>query len=425
MNNRAILIVSLLCFGGAVLLAAFAVFMFINPNRGFAPAWILLAGGALLAAGGMQTQNSLRAWQDETKKALDEADLARNQLDRQRSAVDSLADGLEIAIFICDSRAGVLYANRGAMEIFRFEDPVGRSILAITLSYDLEKLVLEAFRLRLPQHAELNFSYPSEHVGLAKAWPSDDNAERVFLSIYEITDLRRLERVRQDFVSNVSHELRTPLTIIRSMTETLLDDPTPDPELSAKYLPKIISEVDRLSMISNDLLILSAAESNPVRKQNCDIAELFRSVLEQLTSKAKEKGLETSFEGPKHLNIEANGAQLTQVAMNLIENAINYTNQGTIWVSVAEEEGAAVINITDTGLGIPSEHITRIFERFYRIDKARSRVSGGTGLGLSIVKHIVESHGGKVTVVSALNQGSTFTIRLPIGNPNETLDTQA
>lgn len=418
MNNRAIQIVSLLCFGGAVLLAAFAVFTFINPNRGFAPAWILLAGGALLAASGIQAQTNLKLWQEESKRAIDEADLARAQLDRQRSAVDALADGLEIAIFICDSRAGILYANRRAMEIFKFDDPIGRSVLAITLSYDLEQLVLEAFKQRLPQHAEFNFSYPTEHVGTAKAWPSDDNAERVFLSIYEITDLRRLERVRQDFVSNVSHELRTPLTIIRSMAETLLDDPTPDPELSAKYLPKIVSEVDRLSLISNDLLMLSAAESNPVRKQRCDIADLFRSILEQLTSKAKEKGIETSFDGPKSLLIEANTAQLTQVAMNLIENAINYTNQGTIWISVAVEDGNAVVNVTDTGLGIPSEHLPRIFERFYRVDRARSRVSGGTGLGLSIVKHIVESHGGKVTVISALNQGSTFTVRLPVGRPD-------
>ncbi len=403
-------------------MAVFSVFTFISLHQSFAPAWILLAGGALLGAAGLQAQTALRNGQDEIKRTQNEAELARAQLDRQRSTVDSLADGLDVAIFICDNRAGVLYANRRATEIFRFEDPIGRSILAITLSYDLEQLVLEAGRQKQTQHAEMTFAYPEEHIGLAKAWSSDVNSERVFLSIYEITDLRRLERVRQDFVSNVSHELRTPLTIIRSMTETLLDDPTPDPVLSAKYLPKIISEVDRLSMISNDLLILSAAESNPVRKQRCDIADLFRNILEQLTSKAKEKGLETSFQGPKQFIIEANGAQLTQVAMNLIENAINYTNQGTIWVSVAEEDDQAVINVTDTGLGIPSEHINRIFERFYRIDKARSRFSGGTGLGLSIVKHIVESHGGKVTVVSALNQGSTFTVRLPIGHPEEEVE---
>lgn len=416
-GNRAILITTLLCYGGAALLAVFAVFTFVQPNRGYAPAWILLAGGALLAAGGVNSQNALRQLQDMSRQAESEAVLAQAQLERQRSAVDSLADGLEVGIFICDSRAAILYANRRAMELFRFEDPIGRSILAITLSYDLEQLVMEAFRIRQPQHAELSFAYPTERVGMAKAWPSDDNAERVFLSIYEITDLRRLERIRQDFVSNVSHELRTPLTIIRSMAETLLDDATPDPELSAKYLPKIVSEVDRLSMISNDLLILSAAESNPVRKHNANIAEVFRGTLEQLAGKAREKGLEVEYDGPPRLIVEANTSQMTQVAMNLIDNAINYTNQGKITVTVAEEGSDALVMVRDTGLGIASEHLPRIFERFYRVDKARSRVSGGTGLGLSIVKHIVESHGGKVTVESALNQGSVFQVRIPIGDP--------
>lgn len=394
-------------------MAVLAVFAFM----GFGSGWGLLLGGAMLAYAGMRTLAALSAWQNEAKSALEQADHARAQLNRQRTAVDALADGLEIAIFICDSHAGVLYANRRATEFFKFEDPIGRSILAITLSYDLEQLVLEAFRQKAPQEAEMSFSYPVERVGLVKAWLGEDDPERVFLSVYEITDLRRLERVRQDFVSNVSHELRTPLTIIRSMTETLLDDPTPDPELSAKYLPKIVSEVDRLSMISNDLLILSVAESNPVRKQRCDIADLFRTTLEHLAAKAREKDIATRYEGPKHLEIEANPAQLTQVAMNLIDNAISYTNQGEIVVSVGEEEGEAVVKVADTGLGIPSEHLPRIFERFYRVDKARSRVSGGTGLGLSIVKHIVESHGGRVEVDSALNQGSTFTLRLPADEP--------
>jgi two-component system phosphate regulon sensor histidine kinase PhoR len=296
----------------------------------------------------------------------------------------------------------------------------------MTLSYDLEQLALEAFRMRASRNAEQQFAYPIDRVGVAKAWPSEANPEHVFVSIYEITDLRRLERVRQDFVSNVSHELRTPLTIIRSMTEPLLDHPVPDPELSAKYLPRIISEVDRLSMISNDLLILSAAESNPVRKSSCDIADVFRGVLDQLSSRAHEKGLEIKYTGPQHLEVEANPSQFTQVAINLIENAINYTNHGSVELKVAEEDGHAVVSVADTGLGIASEHQPRVFERFYRVDKARSRHSGGTGLGLSIVKHIVESHGGRVSVASTLNQGSTFTIRIPIGRPHaegETLET--
>lgn len=410
----------MLCYGGAAFLAVIAILAFVNPGLGQIFAWVLLAGGLFLALAGANAQSALRLQIDATKRAQNEAELARSQLDRQRTAVDALADGLEVAIFICDGRAGILYANRRAMELFRFDSPVGRSILAITLSYDLEQLVLEAFRLKQPQRAELNFAYPVERVGLANAWPSDDNAERVFLSIYEITDLRRLERVRQDFVSNVSHELRTPLTIIRTMAETLLDDDPPDPELSRKYLPKVISEVDRLSMISNDLLILSAAESNPVRKHNCDIAETFRSVLDQLTPKAHDKGLVVEYEGPRRFTIEANTAQMTQVAINLIDNAINYTPQGKIRVSLEPTPDDVAIHVEDTGLGIASEHLPRIFERFYRVDKARSRAgSGGTGLGLSIVKHIVEAHGGRVTVVSALNEGSTFTVKLPIGHTAE------
>jgi len=416
--NRAFLWTTVLCYGGAALLAVIAIVAFANPTLGYAFAWTLLLGGLLLAVAGANALTALRTQMEATKRALGDVDIARSQLDRQRTAVDALADGLEVAIFICDGRAGILYANRRAMELFRFDNPVGRSILAITLSYDLEQLVLEAFRIKQAQHAELNFAYPVERVGLAKAWPSDDNAERVFLSIYEITDLRRLERVRQDFVSNVSHELRTPLTIIRTMAETLMDDDPPDPDLARKYLPKITNEVDRLSMISNDLLILSAAESNPVRKHNCDIAETFRTVLDQLTPKASEKGLTVEFEGPRRFLIEANTAQMTQVAINLIDNAINYTPQGTIRVILRPGTDDVEIDVVDTGLGIASEHLPRIFERFYRVDKARSRAgSGGTGLGLSIVKHIVEAHGGRVTVDSALNEGSKFTVRLPIGHP--------
>ena len=139
---------------------------------------------------------------------------------------------------------------------------------------------------------------------------------------------------------------------------------------------------------------------------------LFRS----LTKKASDKGLDLIYQGPKQFFIEANTAQMTQVAINLIDNAINYTPQGSVKVNLKDEGTLVEIDVIDTGLGISSEHLPRIFERFYRIDKARSRATGGTGLGLSIVKHIVESHGGKVSVESTLNKGSTFVVKLPVGN---------
>lgn len=355
------------------------------------------------------------------RKALEELscqhekaiEVMQTRLSADRHAVDTLADGLDVAIFVLDSRAIVRYANRRAIEAFRFEDPIGRAILAVTLSYDLEALVLQTFKTGEATQAEMNFSYPDERVNVASTW-LEEGGGRLFLAIYEITDLRRLERVRRDFVANVSHELRTPLATIRAMAETLQDEH--DPELLHRYHGKIVSEVDRLSLLTNDLLILSSAESNPVRKQACDIAETFRSVVQSLSAKAKERQLTLAIESPESLRIEANSAQMTQVALNLVDNAINYTVAGSVTVNIEPGAEWVTIRVQDTGIGISSQHVNRIFERFYRVDKGRSRVTGGTGLGLSIVKHIVEAHGGEVTVESSLNEGSTFTVRLPVGD---------
>ena len=412
-QQRVLGLTTILCYAGATILSMAAIAAIAERTAPAGLIWVLILGAGFLALAGANIQSASKDQTRELEKLRNEAELSRIEVDRQRSAIDSLADGLETGIFICDSRAVIQYANKRAMELFRIEQPAGRSIIAVTLSYDLEQLVLEAAKTHSEQHKELSFAYPIERVGMAAAWP-EDAADHVFLSVYEITDLRRLERVRQDFVSNVSHELRTPLTIIRSMAETLLDEDDPNPDTTKRYLAKVVSEVDRLSMISNDLLILSAAESNPVRKQQCDIAELFSSTLDQLTPKANDKGLSVKFVGLSHLEVAANPAQLSQVAINLIDNAINYTSSGEIAVEVQQVESEAVIQVKDTGMGISSEHLPRIFERFYRADKGRSRASGGTGLGLSIVKHIVEAHGGTIKVESSLNNGSTFTVKLPI-----------
>ncbi len=335
-------------------------------------------------------------------------------LESQRNAIDTLAEGLEIAIFLCDTRSSIQYANRKACEMFRFPNPINRTLLAVTLSYDLEKLVVDCARTGEPQHAELTFAYPDGRTAQAEAWP-EPNGDRIFLSLYETTDLRRLERIRQDFVANVSHELRTPLTTIRAMAETLQEE-RENVELRDRYLGKITDEVDRLSLLANDLLILSSAESSPVRKHACDIAEVVASVVQQLLRKAKDKGLDLTFEGPPKLIIEANAAQINQVVINLVDNALNYTVAGSVAVTLSQDEDQVVLAVADTGIGIASDHLPRIFERFYRVDRARARATGGTGLGLSIVKHIVEVHGGQVNVQSALNQGSTFIVRLPVGN---------
>lgn len=398
----------------ASLLAVLGLVAFFSGAAAVLP-WLILAVAALtfLAAGRAFSVNA--ELDDQVLSRQSHLEVLQSEIAQRQQAVDVLADGLEIAIFICDPKATILYANRRAMEMFRFKEPRGRTVLAVTLSYDLEHLVTEAARLGESKTSELNFTSPEERIGLAKTWPHEIG-NQVFLSIYEITDLRRLERIRQDFVANVSHELRTPLTVIRSMAETLAEGPDLYEERGPTYLQRIMSEVDRLSLISNDLLILSASESNIVRKHACDIAVVLRTAVRDLSAKASERGLVLSYNGPETFTIEANGSQMMQVALNLIENAINYTATGRVQVELESCDSNVMIFVRDTGIGIASEQLPRIFERFYRVDKGRSRATGGTGLGLSIVKHIVEAHGGTVKVESELHKGSTFAIKLPIGD---------
>lgn len=406
--------ISAICYGGGAILLIVALFGLGGYER-----WVMVPAAAALFVLGIQVQ-SLQTSQSQSQLAsASEIDLLRRQVEENTDTVETLSDGLDVALFVCDARAHVEYANLQATEMFRIDNPSARSVLALTLSHDLEDIVFQTRKTGEPQTAEMVFTYPEERVAIVKAWSAGEN-DRVYLTIDDISDLRRLERVRQDFVANVSHELRTPLSIIRAMAETLLDQPEGDHELTERYLTKIISEVDRLSMITQDLLVLSASESNPIRKQTCDIADVFRSATEQLRAKAKDKGLEIIFEGAEHLMIEANAFQMTQVAINLIDNAINYTSAGWIHVKVAPLEGYAEVRIEDSGIGIASDQLGRIFERFYRVDRARSRATGGTGLGLSIVKHLVEAHGGSISVESSLNQGTTFTLKLPVGNLPDT-----
>lgn len=371
---------------------------------------ILLFASALLIYVGIHTKKTIESQstllQDESDREHD----LETELEQQKLAIDTLAEGLSVAIFMADEKGIIQYANGRACELFRFESAIGKSILAVTISYDLEQMVIQTAADHQSRQGEFSTSYPEERILLAECWLGPPGSN-VFLSVSDVTELRKMERIRQDFVANVSHEIRTPLASIRAMAETLQDNS--DEDLRDRFFQKMISEVDRLSLITQDLLILSAAELNPVRQQDCDFSEIVRGVGQQVQARASEKGIELSFQHPPELHIEANPIQVTQVVLNLVENAINYTSEGSVTVTLSEEADTVVFQVKDTGIGIPSDHVSRVFERFYRVDKGRSRNTGGTGLGLSIVKHIVEAHGGTVTVESDLGKGSTFTVVMP------------
>jgi len=337
------------------------------------------------------------------------------QLRYQREVVDALADGLDVGILLTDAKGVIDYCNRAGSTMFRFQEPTGKSIVAVSLSQDLGTMVEEVALSGRRIEGEIHLRLPEDKVVIAHVWQDPRTEDRVFITLYDISRLKRLETVRKDFVANVSHELRTPLTTIRGFAETLLDSPDNElMDLKDRYLKKIISEADRLTLIAQDLLTLSLAESAEAAKEKLDLSQLVGALIPDLKTKATDKGLELTFEDGGEASVLGNENQLIQVAINVIDNAIKYTNEGSIQVRVSCEGTNAVLEVQDTGIGIPEQDQDRIFERFYRVDKGRSRNSGGTGLGLSIVKHITEAHGGRVEVNSTLHVGTTFRLILPL-----------
>ncbi len=227
--------------------------------------------------------------------------------------------------------------------------------------------------------------------------------------------LENHERLRDEFVSNASHELKTPLTAMKILAETMLYQEEPDPEMSREFFQDIDHEVDRLTHIITDLLrmVQQEQQSEELTFAPVDLEEIVQRVIRRLMPLAKKKGIRLEKKLVK-VNLMGDESRLEQVAMNLIDNALKYTDKGSIAVTLKTDGNFAVLIVRDTGIGIPKEAIPRLFERFYRVDKARSRETGGTGLGLSIVERIVSMHGGFLNVESVVGRGTTFTARLPI-----------
>jgi two-component system phosphate regulon sensor histidine kinase PhoR len=233
----------------------------------------------------------------------------------------------------------------------------------------------------------------------------------------DTTELRRLIEIRRDFVANVSHELKTPLAAIRGYAETLRDGALEEPETAARFTGRILRQCRRLQALLDDLLTLSRLESLelPPQREPVDLNLLVARTLDLVSSAAREKQVELRFEPGPLEPVAGDPDGIERMIVNLIDNALKYNRPGgEVRVRLAARDGEALIEVADTGIGIPQEAIPRIFERFYRVDKGRSREEGGTGLGLAIVKHVAQAHGGQVEVESRIGRGSTFRVRLPV-----------
>lgn len=322
----------------------------------------------------------------------------------------ALLETTEDAVLLADAEGGILLSNPVAAALFGVS--TGGTLLAKTLSSELEELYRAAIRRQSSVEREVTLNQPSPRTLHVRVTPV--SACEYLLVLRDLTELRRLERVRRDFVANVSHELRTPLTSVKAMAETLLDGAINDPDVAPRFLQTIIRESDRLVRLSADLLDLSRVEALGIEKKPIDLAALVAEVAARLASQAEKADITFTNTLRATLIVPADRDEMAQVLVNLLDNAIAYTPRGGhVTLSVQETPDAVTISVADTGIGILSHDIPRLFERFYRADKARSRASGGTGLGLSIVKHIVENHGGTVEVESEYNKGSIFSFTLP------------
>lgn len=377
--------------------------------------------------------------------ARDEAGLLANALndlaDRLHTRIDELSEdraqllamltSMVEGVMVLDYRSHVLQINPALERMFGVSraEARGRPCTELFRHQELNDLVISSLRSRTNHEGEivLPLSNRCLHIEVSVAGGERENEACVVLVFHDMTELRRLENIRKDFVANVSHELRTPLTSIKGYVEALLDGAKDDPVASAKFLDIILKQSDRLNLIIEDLLELSKIESGRVllKEEPVDLRPIIDRALATIKPIADKNGHRLVLSIDDNLPpVPGDEGRLLQVLTNLLDNAVKYTPAGgTITVnsrlingtgSTGSSEEGIELTVSDTGIGIPEQDRPRVFERFYRVDKARSRELGGTGLGLAIVKHIVEGHGGQVWVEANQPHGSKFVVRLPI-----------
>ncbi|MFF2450477.1 two-component system histidine kinase PnpS [Neobacillus sp. NPDC058068] len=340
------------------------------------------------------------------------------QQDRLTALIENMGSGL----VLIDSRGYINLINKGYSDIFQVNttDYLSKLYYEVIDQEEICYIVAEVFRteqmvskqLHIPLIIERKYFvvYGIPIIGTNNVWKG------VLLVFHDITELKKLEQMRKDFVANVSHELKTPVTSIKGFTETLLDGAMNNQETLEAFLSIILKESDRLQSLIHDLLELSKIEQQgfELTLQQVDLHPMLEEVIALLSGKAEAKNVALEFYSKqKHVLINGDFDRLKQVFINLIGNAITYTpSGGNVKIILLDYERNVRIHVKDSGVGIKKEEIPRIFERFYRVDRDRSRNSGGTGLGLAIVKHLVEAHHGKISVKSDVGEGSEFILEL-------------
>ncbi len=342
---------------------------------------------------------------------------------RQRNELEGVLTSMVEGVIAVDTEDAIINMNHSAGMMLGVDPTAskGKSILEVIRNTKLQKFAGKALQSSGPVEGEIELSTDGAQIVQAHGTAlrdEDGKSIGALIVLNDVSRLKKLETVRRDFVANVSHELKTPITSIKGYTETLLSEENPPPQQVRQFLEIVAKHADRLNAIVEDLLSLSRIEQESERGQIYLEKGPLRSVLHSAKDlcqvQANGKQVTIELDCPEEIQLVRNAPLLEQAVVNLIDNAIkNSQPSSTVWISAQGSNGEVSITVKDEGCGIAREHLPRLFERFYRVDKARSRKLGGTGLGLAIVKHIVQAHHGKIEVESQINKGSSFTIRLP------------
>lgn len=326
----------------------------------------------------------------------------------QRS--DEIIDRMSEGVLVLDRDLHPDFANRSAHDLLGME---GGDLPGRIPSTEIVEVARRAKENASSYEELVEIFYPRKMTLRAEAAPLTSSSG-VLVVLQDVTEELQAQTIRREFVAHASHELKSPVASLQTLADAITEAIPQDLDAARRFASRLCAESDRLGKLVNDLLDLSRLEEARVSPEEpCDLAAVARAEVAQSVTEANSHGLELSWDIDDEVWIKGEAEQLALLVRNLLDNAIHYTNEGTVRLVTTIEAGDAVVRVSDEGVGIPSEAQTRVFERFYRVDRARSRARGGTGLGLAIVKHVAELHGGEIGLESELGLGSTFTVRFP------------
>lgn len=346
---------------------------------------------------------------------------AKRRIEREKAKQETLFDSMVEGVLLLDRDNRVALINQAVEQLFGLSNDIrGMTVMEAFRFNDLQEIVNQAIVKGRALGGELELpglDHRVLQVNAAVYLNLDGVAQGTILVFHDLTRIKQLENTRKEFVANVSHELRTPLSMIKGYVETLIDGAKDDPKVAPKFLQTIQKHADRLTFLIEDLLTISRLESGQIilNLRSLDLGALIHRVADELKDRAQKRNVCFSIDIPEDTLATADSERLHQALFNLLDNAIKYGGENKdVRVSCSTSSNAQLeIAVQDQGPGIPPEATERIFERFFRVDRARSREQGGTGLGLSIVKHIIQSHGGEVWARNAKEGGAAFHLTLP------------